>query len=239
MKVIDRKFRLARHWSNEELRKIDYLFTGDIVNVSAGENIDKEGSTYDHYFTNKSSFYLTNYAPGAFRGFQGRSNEYLVDLEQELTPELESRFDVVFNHTALEHIFDIRLAFKNLCRLSKDIVIVVVPFAQVQHDTDGYQDYWRICPAGLRQLFQENGLDIIYEACNDDFNAAVYLFFVGSRHPERWRAQMPSYQPLTMVGDWIGHTSPPRSSYLDRFKQTVCRWILGRNVTFYVNQKTL
>ena len=89
---------MARCWSNEELQKISHLFTGDIVNVSSGENIDKEGSTYDQYFPNKNNFSLTNYAPGAFRGFEGRDNEYLVDLAQELLPELEGRFDVALNH---------------------------------------------------------------------------------------------------------------------------------------------
>src|SRR5690606_9423308 len=111
---------------------------------------------YDAYFTNAQSFHLTNYAPGAFRGFQGRPNEYLVDLSDILPKELENRFDVVINHTVLEHVFDIRLAFRNLCLMSKDIVIVVAPLAQVQHDSKGYQDFWRFMPNGLRQLFNEN-----------------------------------------------------------------------------------
>lgn len=223
MKTIDRKFRLARQWSNKELRKIAPLFTGDIVNVSAGENIDKEGCTYDQYFNNKSGYALTNYAPGAFRGFAGRQNEYLVDLSQELPTELEGRFDVALNHTVLEHVFDVPKAFRNLCRLSKDVVIVVVPFAQVQHDTEGYEDYWRLCPAGLRYLFQENGLEVIYEACNDDENAAIYLFFVGSRQPERWRDKMPAYQPITNAGNWIG--SPPSPGYRQRLRQAIRRWL--------------
>jgi hypothetical protein len=176
---------LARCWSNEELQKIAHLSTGDIVNVSSGENIDKEGSTYDQYFPNNNNFSLTNYAPSAFRGFEGRDNEYLVDLAQELLPELEGRFDVALNHTVIEHVFDVLLAFRNLCRLSKDVVIVVVPFAQVQHDSPGYDDYWRLCQAGLRYLFRENDMEVICEACNADVNAAGYLLFVGSRYPER------------------------------------------------------
>lgn len=202
--TLDRRFRLARSWSNLELRKIAHLFTGEIVNVSAGENTDKEGSTYDLYFNKAQSYYMTNHAPGAFRGFQGRQNEYLIDLTQELPQELEYRFDVAFNHTVLEHIFDVRTAFRNLCLLSKDIVIIIVPFAQRQHDTVGYQDYWRFAPNALRQLFNENGLSIIYESCNDDNDAAVYLFFVGSRQAENWRATMPPYEPVNDAADWIG-----------------------------------
>lgn len=221
MENVDRRFRLARTWSNDELRKIASLFAGDIVNVSAGENLDKEGSTYDLYFTNRRSFHLTNYAPGAFRGFAGREDEYLVDLSQELPAELVGRFDVALNHTVLEHVFDVRIAFGNVCRLSKDVVIVVVPFAQVQHDVEDFEDYWRLCPAGLRYLFRENGLEVIYEACNDDENVAVYLFFVGSRHPERWRNEMPPYQPITTAGAWIGAVASPPLGWFTRLKQVI------------------
>lgn len=201
---VDRRFRLARQWSNRELNKIAHLFYGDVVNVSAGENIDKEGRTYDSYFVNARTFYLTNYAPGTFRGFQGRENEYLVDLTKELPAELERRFDVAFNHTVLEHIFDVRTAFRNLCNLSRDVVIVVVPFAQQQHDTQGYQDYWRFAPNSLRQLFRENGFEVIYESCNHDADAAVYLFFVASRQAGKWQGLIPSYEPISEAGSWIG-----------------------------------
>jgi len=205
----DRQFRLARLWSNDQLRQIAPIFNGVIVNVSAGENIDKQSSTYDLYFSNKQSFWVTNYAPGTFRGFNARENEYLVDLSQDLPSDFEARFDVAFNHTVLEHIFDVRTAFHNLCRLSKDIVIVVVPFAQVQHEVEDFKDYWRFSPAGLRHLFLENGFEVIYEACNNDKNAAVYLFFVGSRRPEYWRDQMPPFQPVNNAGAWIGAATPP------------------------------
>lgn len=199
-----RHFRLPRSWSNKELRKIAHLFHGDIVNVSAGDNVDKEGGTYDEYFVNKTRFFTTNYKPGSFRGFHGREDEYLIDLADSLPPELVHRFDVALNHTVLEHIFDVRTAFRNLCLLSKDIVIVVVPFAQEQHESESYYDYWRFLPNALRQLFEENGLSVIYEAHNDDQNAGVYLFFVGARHPEKWLSLMPPYKPVTDVGLWIG-----------------------------------
>jgi hypothetical protein len=201
---MDRRFRQARVWSNQELRKIAPLFTGEVVNVSAGDNVDTEGGSYDTYFVNALSFYISNYAPGSFRGFKGRSNEYLLDLEAEVPLELKGRFDVVMSHTVMEHVFDLRTAFRNLYALSKDIVIVIVPFAQMQHDTDGYKDYWRIAPEGLRRLFRENDLQVIYEACNDDRDGAVYLFFVGSRQADRWLNKIPEYEPIRSAADWIG-----------------------------------
>lgn len=199
---MDRKFRIARVWSNQELRKLAPLFTGDIVNVSAWDDRDKEGGYYKDYFTQKSGYYYTNYS--GERGIQGQPNEYFLDLTQDLPTELKQKFDVVFNHTTLEHLFEVRKAFQNLCIASKDIVIVVVPFCQKQHGRDMYLDFWRFTPTCLRYLFKENNFEVIYEAQSPYKNAAIYLFFVGSRHPERWRGIMPPYRDLKECGDWIG-----------------------------------
>jgi len=118
MVFVDRKYRLPRIWSNQELKKFAHLFSGEIVNVSAWEDKDKEGGHYKNYFINANKYYLTNYKTKA-RGFQGYENEFYLDLKKDLDKSLINRFDVVFNHTALEHIYDIRKAFRNLCLLSK------------------------------------------------------------------------------------------------------------------------
>ncbi len=216
MSNIDRKFRLARIWSNKELKKISMLFEGNVINVSSGENIDKEGSTYDKYFLNAKEFWLSNYCPGAFRGFEGRPNELLIDLTQKLDSSLERKFDVVFNHTTLEHVFDIFTAFKNLCLLSNDIVIIVVPFAQEQHENEGYEDYWRLTPTCIRKLFELNEMEVIYEATNKDFNAATYLFFVASKNPEKWILKMPKYNRICNAADWIGTDKLYRNSFIKK-----------------------
>ena len=62
---MDRQFRLARHWSNEELRKIAKLFEGDVLNASAGTDEDKEGAYYSEYFSRAASYELSNYSPGS------------------------------------------------------------------------------------------------------------------------------------------------------------------------------
>jgi hypothetical protein len=201
-----RKFRLARVWSNEELRKVAHLFTGKVINVSAGDNVDKEGGTYDQYFTNASEFWKSNYSPGSFRGYKGGENEILLDLEQDLPEEHAGQFDVVFNHTTLEHVFHVFKAFENICKLSADIVIIVVPFAQEQHESGSFKDFWRFTPTVLKRLFTDNGLTVIYENANNDFNAATYLFMVASRHPERWSDKMPPLRPEGMAATWIGDT---------------------------------
>jgi len=205
--VPDRKFRLARCWSNRELRRFAPLFVGAVVNVSAGTDEDKEGAYYADYFSAAASYDLTNYAPGSFRGFSGRPNEYLLDLEAGVGDELRQRYDVAFNHTTLEHIFDVPRAFANLCAVTRDILILVVPFAQVQHENDAYRDYWRFTPTCIRRLCEQHQLTVIYESANSDCNAATYLFVVASRKPQEWINKIPVGQSLERVGDWIGDRS--------------------------------
>lgn len=172
------------------------------MNVSAWDDRDKEGGHYKDYFVSLSSYYYTNYT--GYRGFQGMENEYLLDLTSDVPESLKRKFDAVFNHTTLEHIFDIRRAFANLCELTKDIVIIIVPFAQIQHESDPYSDYWRFTPTCLHQLFKESGLSVVYEAESPHRNSAIYLLFVASRNPNRWRNQLPAYRPIKEAGSWMG-----------------------------------
>lgn len=190
---VDRRFRLPRIWSNRELEKIAPLFHGDVVNVSAWKDEDKEGRHYRDYFSHAASYGLTNWRSEA-RGFQNGPNEIFLDLEQDLPRELIGRFDVVFNHTTLEHIYHVHQAFKNLCLLSRDIVIVCVPFLQPYHSD--YGDYWRFSPLALKRLYQDNGFQVLYLSWNKHRMSSVYVFAVGSRHPERWRAHFGEMPPL-------------------------------------------
>lgn len=194
----DKKFRTARIWSNRELRRFAHLFQGDVLNVSAWKDSDKEGSHYQNYFFNARSYTLSNYKTEA-RGFQGVENEFFLDLEKELVPELAGKYDTVFNHTTLEHIYDFRKAFHNICRLSKDIVILVVPFLQEMHAD--YGDFWRFTPMAIRRLFAEEGLETIYLSANDHARSSIYLFVIASRKPNRWSARFPKGLP---VGAYIG-----------------------------------
>lgn len=186
-----RKFRLARNWSNQELRKIAPLFAGSVVNVSGWKDEDKQGNYYKNYFVNKSSYAITNFA--GKRGWQGDlANEIKLDLTKPLPGNLRRKFDVVFNHTTLEHIFAVKTAFKNLCQMSRDIVIIIVPFLQEMHfDKEAYRDYWRFTPFAVRGLFEENKLKMIYISANNGKNQSIYLFAVASRKPELWKNKVP------------------------------------------------
>jgi hypothetical protein len=118
-----------------------------------------------------------------------------------LPTNLISRFDVVYNHTTLEHIYDIRKAVSALCQLSGDIVIVIVPFMQMVHwEPESYQDYWRPTPFALVNMFAENGFDIIYLSFNDNPVYDVYLFCIATRNPDKWSSSFPIQEEIMSLG---------------------------------------
>ncbi|EKE00359.1 MAG: hypothetical protein ACD_22C00041G0006 [uncultured bacterium] len=198
---MDRRFRLPRVWSNRELKKFSDLFGGHVVNISAWKDEDKEGSFYKKYFSNASTYTITNF--GGIRG-QSDSNEVSLDLTKDLPTNLKDAFDVVFNHTTLEHIFDVIKSFENLCEMTKDIVILVIPFSQTQHETESFKDYWRFTPSLIRELFAKNKMHILYESSNKNWNSGIYLFFIASKHPELWTNKIKETGILKPCGTQIG-----------------------------------
>jgi hypothetical protein len=211
MRIIlaERTSRLPRIWSNRQLEKFAGLFSGDVVNVSAWKDEDKEGRRYKDYFVNASSYTVTNWNAEA-RGLQGLEGELFLDLEARLPENLNNRFDVVYNHTTLEHIYDIQTAFSNLCLMSKDIVILCVPFLQPFHgDYGDLGDYWRFTPLCVKRLFEQNHLTLLYLNYNNHRWSSVYVFAVASKLPQRWQDRLeregvgpvPGRQRIKKYGD--------------------------------------
>lgn len=201
---VNRRFRVPRIWSNGELHRIAPLFDGAVINVSGWADRDKEGSVYRDYFPNAADYRVSNHAGAEGTADPESVTDHEIDLEMPLAEGLHGTFDVVFSHTTLEHVFEVRRAFANLCALSRDVVIVVVPFAQELHYSDSYGDFWRFSPMCLRRLFAENGLEVVYEAASPHEDAGIYVMAVGSRRPGVWRSQMPDWKPVESLGEWIG-----------------------------------
>ncbi|MFQ6049622.1 MAG: hypothetical protein ACE5J0_01100 [Candidatus Paceibacterales bacterium] len=186
----------ARVWSNQELKKFAHFFSGDVVNVSGWDDRDKEGEKYTNYFKRKKSYTITNYK--GERGISNLPNEIYLDLEQPLPKELERKFDVVFNHTTLEHVFDIFTAFKNICLLSRDIVVVVFPFIEEVHEApNSFGDYWRPTHLAIERLFQKNGFTVLYGSSRKI--PPVYYFFIASRKAEKWKNVFGEYKKDNIV----------------------------------------
>jgi len=199
------KFRKARIWSNDQLKYIAGFVSGDVVNVSGADDFDKQGSFYREYFQNANSYRISNYPDDDYRGMQGLEGEISLDLEKKLAPDLVSKFDVVLSHTVLEHVYDFKLAFHNMSLMTRDLLIVIVPFSQVQHDTNGYLDFWRFSPNALRRMCENDSMEVIYEKTNSCCIGASYLFFVASKNPDRWRRMIHS-NPIgdNYSGYWNG-----------------------------------
>lgn len=226
---IDRKYRVPRVWSNRELARFASIFTGDVVNASAWKDLDKEGKHYRDYFTGAKSYTLTNYKAEA-RGFQGTAGEIFLDLTGPLPDELKQRFDVVFNHTVLEHIFEVHTAFANLCAMSRDVVILVVPFLQQMHTK--YGDFWRFTPLTLDRMFTAQGFEMLYCTFNRNPLASVYLFAIATKHKDRWIGKIPETKshldprpPLDGLEGFVGcHAIPNPLFAFRRFVGSLTRW---------------
>lgn len=176
----------CRSWSNIELRQFAHLFTGKVINISAWEDEDKEGKHYKDYFTG-ASFYRTSNLQSKYRSFTGQE-DYIIDLESdESCRELYNTFDVVFNHTTLEHIYDVQKAADNLCKISKDIVILVVPANQNYHPGETWDDYWRFTKGSIREFFKRNNMSILYFSDGGDPVDGIYYFVIASKNPELWK----------------------------------------------------
>lgn len=151
--MIDRKFRLPRIWSNKILKLISHNFKGDVINISGWKDEDKEGSNYSKYFSNSRSYSISNYK--GERGLSNLDNEIFIDLEGDLDKNLIGNYDVCFNHTTLEHVYNFHKAFDNICLMSRDIVIIILPFAQELHETESFGDYWRFTPSALKKCLKK------------------------------------------------------------------------------------
>jgi hypothetical protein len=130
---------------------------------------------------------------------------------------------VVYNHTTLEHVFDIFTAVENLCSMSRDIVVVVVPYVQEVHTTDSFSDYWRFTSPGLRRLFEERGLHPLLLVSSPDTDAAIYHLIVSSRDPERWREKFRGLSGRINDGGTLFQPSP-----LNRLAAVVLRKLVRR-----------
>lgn len=179
-----------REWSNQQLALLAHAFTGDVINVSGWRDEDKRGRKYRDYFVNANSYCVSNFS--GTKGTTDGEKGIFLDLEGEIPAELRGRFQVAFNHTTLEHIYEIRKAVQNICLLSHDSIILVTPFLQAEHYEDGvFGDYWRPTPMCLAKMLGQEGFSVVYQAVNDTPWDIVYVFTMASRAPEKHAEILP------------------------------------------------
>lgn len=191
----------ARSRSNEEIRTLGQHFNGDVLNLSGWKDSDKEGGYYRDYFPNASSYVISNY--GAEVGSSGNEEKEL-DLSKPYAGQIGT-YDLVFNHTVIEHVYPTQIVFDNLAKLSRDAILTIVPFVQHTHGVkDEFVDYYRYSPLALECLFKERGFKTVYMSWNEDHPLMnVYIVHVASKYPERYAGVFPPSKPLE-----IGRTGP-------------------------------
>lgn len=189
--IVSHREWLPRIWSNREIRRFGPLFTGDVINVSAWKDGDKDGGHYHEYFPNAVSYTISNYGEGR-EGSSGLPEERILDLSKPYDGSI-GQYDLVFSHTVIEHIYPSSLAFENLCHLSRDCIMTVVPFVQQLHGyEDGYSDYYRYSPFALQESFRKHGFETLYTSWNSDHPLMnVYIFHVASKNPEKYTGKFP------------------------------------------------
>ncbi len=186
-----------RVFSNITLRQYAKYFSGDIINVSGWDDRDSEGDFYQNYFSKRGRYTVSNVgiSDKGFGSLKGKNIEEIeIDLETPLPKNCDRAYDVVFNHTTLEHIFDFDTAFKNLCEMSRDAVIIVVPLLQQIHIAGSFGDYWRPTTLALMKQFKKNGLTPLVIATNDQPFYPVYCFAIAVRDPKKYEGAItPSF----------------------------------------------
>ena len=192
-RILDKSYIRPRNFSNRILKKYVSNFNGEVINVSGWRDEDGEGNHYKNYFKNANSYTVSNVSGhGNGLGSAGSNyNEIEIDLTKDISDNLMGKFDVVFNHTTLEHVFNFQKAFKDLCDLSRDAVIIVVPVMQQIHQTADFGDYWRPTTMTIARMFLDNGFEPLVIKCNDQPFAPIYCFAIASKNPNKYKDKFP------------------------------------------------
>jgi hypothetical protein len=192
-RVLDARFLNARKYSNLLLRQYAPLFSGSVINVSGWNDTDREGGNYRDYFPNKKEYTVSNFSTaergvGSMKGSGVR--EIVLDLNAPLPEQYKRSFDVVFNHTTLEHIENAEIAFRNLAEMSRDALILVVPAMQNFHIVKSYGDYWRMTPLAIGKFMLRYGFEPLVLVSNEQPFTPIYAFAIGVRDPKKYRGKI-------------------------------------------------
>jgi len=88
------------------------------------------------------------------------TNVDIVSKDSYNYPFKDNSFDVVISGNTMEHIQDIYKWIKELERITKDLVCIIVPSTRPEHKYPF--DCWRVFPDGMKFIMEEiAGLDVI------------------------------------------------------------------------------
>lgn len=179
----------GREYSNKELKFISKSLPkfSNGLNVSGNLDEDKQGGFYKNYFR-VNNWYISSYVGDST--YSNPCKQIELDLD-EATTRIDQihfqKYDLVFNHTVLEHIKNPFQAFQNLEFLlaPNGILISVVPFIYKFHYSNGdFGDYWRYTPHSLELLHKKFGLFLSQIKVGPLKGYEKYIITVASRSIE-------------------------------------------------------
>lgn len=189
----------GRSWSNNRLKDIGKslpLFE-NALNVSGNLDLDKEGDTYKNYFK-ALKYNISSYPKD--KTFSNPEKLIEIDLDEDacqVTSKHFEKYDLVFNHTVLEHIKNPFNAFANLENLlaPNGILICVVPFIYKFHFSHGnFGDYWRFTPHAIDLLHKNSNLFINLLEVGPLMGYEKYLISVATKGNEISNFDVNSFQ---------------------------------------------
>jgi hypothetical protein len=172
----------GRTYSNVCLKRILALLNvKSVLNVSGWDDGDKEGGRYSDYFSQKVNKYEVSHFEDDYLRSDTDLSKIVINLE-DVDYQAVKKFELVFSHTVLEHVFDQQNAFRIMCSLAEKYVVGVVPMINVLHWEKTYDDYWRFTPHGIRKLFENNEFKLVHLEIGPTLSISQYIIFVGARN---------------------------------------------------------
>ena len=172
----------GRTYSNVCLKRIlPLLNVTSVLNVSGWDDGDKEGGQYADYFSQKVKKYEISHFENDHLRSDTDLSKLVINLE-DVGYQAVEKFELVFSHTVLEHVFDQQNAFRIMCGLAEKYVVGVVPMINVLHWEETYDDYWRFTPHGIRKLFENNEFKLVHLEIGPTSSISQYIIFVGARN---------------------------------------------------------
>ena len=172
----------GRTYSNACLKRIlPLLNVTSVLNVSGWDDGDKEGGQYSDYFSQKVNKYEVSYFENDYLRSDTDLSKMVINLE-DINYQAGEKFELVFSHTVLEHVFDQQNAFRIMCGLAEKYVVGVVPMINVLHWEETYEDYWRFTPHGIRKLFENNKFKLVHLEIGPRLSISQYIIFIGARN---------------------------------------------------------
>lgn len=124
---------------------------------------------------------------------------YLADSEYKF-PIPDDRYDIVLSANVIEHVRKIWVWMRELSRVCKcgGLVITINPVSWPYHEAP--IDCWRAFPDGMRALYEDASLDVIFSTW-ESLEAPHFRRRIPGRSPE-WQSRKLrlAYQVLNLIG---------------------------------------